>query len=219
MELQKDSLVELIVQLKATVHGQPDVARSIMMTHPRLAHAILKTMAELDIVEKDLFQKTVLPYAQSQAAVQPPVGKPSAAAPAPVPAVAPAYPTQPATFLPPAQYTQPAPPPAPTPAPAPALAPMYHGPGPAYPPASHYPPPGPAQIYQPPPPPQAPAPAPVAAAPAAPAINPAILAAMTDEQRQAILHIVQMTPEQLALIPPAERATYIELRRQFGIPS
>ncbi|EJD44363.1 hypothetical protein AURDEDRAFT_166453 [Auricularia subglabra TFB-10046 SS5] len=213
MELQKDSLVELIVQLKATVHGQPDVARSIMMTHPRLAHAILKTMAELDIVDKDLFQKTVLAYAQSQAAAQPPAGMPSAA-PAPVPAVAPAYPAQPATFLPPAQYAQPAPAPAPTPAPAPALAPIYHGPGPAYQPPSHYPPPGPAQMYEAPP-----QPAPVPAPASAPAVNPAILAAMTDEQRQAILHIVQMTPEQLALIPPAERATYIELRRQFGIPS
>ena len=58
-----------------------------------------------------------------------------------------------------------------------------------------------------------PAPAPDAA----PTISPAALAAMTDEQRQAILRVVQMTPDELALIPPAERGVYVELRRQFGI--
>ncbi|KZV81392.1 hypothetical protein EXIGLDRAFT_731358 [Exidia glandulosa HHB12029] len=164
-------------------------------TQPDTARTIISSQPQLpQLILKQLFEldlvDTDLLLTTLQTFAQAQAGQPPAAAPpAPAPAAA-AFVPGPPTYI------------------APAPAPAQYG----YPPAP-VPAPYPAPVAYASMPVPAPAPVPVAA----PTISPAALAAMTDEQRQAILRVVQMTPDELALIPPAERGVYIELRRQFGI--
>ncbi|KAJ3901405.1 hypothetical protein F5879DRAFT_968334 [Lentinula edodes] len=51
----------------------------------------------------------------------------------------------------------------------------------------------------------------------APAINPAILAAIPDDQKVMVMQILSMTPEQLALLPPQDRANIMQLKSTFGL--
>jgi len=55
----------------------------------------------------------------------------------------------------------------------------------------------------------------VSTPPVAPADPTAILAALPPEQRDAVMAIISMTPEQLQAVPPDQRAGLLELRRKF----
>ncbi|KAJ2911378.1 hypothetical protein MD484_g9036, partial [Candolleomyces efflorescens] len=90
-----------------------------------------------------------------------------------------------------------APPPGAYPPPGPP-APSYHGGGyPGYPPpAAHAPP------------------------PAASTIPPGLaetLAAIPEDQKQLVITVISMSPEQVLALPPQERATYVQIRATFGI--
>ncbi|KAE9401640.1 hypothetical protein BT96DRAFT_856375 [Gymnopus androsaceus JB14] len=50
-----------------------------------------------------------------------------------------------------------------------------------------------------------------------PPINPAVLAAIPEDQRAMVLQVLSMTPEQLALLPPQDRANIMQLRASFGL--
>ncbi|KAJ3992728.1 hypothetical protein F5050DRAFT_1786830 [Lentinula boryana] len=53
--------------------------------------------------------------------------------------------------------------------------------------------------------------------PAPASINPAILAAIPDDQKAMVMQILSMTPEQLAVLPPQDRANIMQLRSTFGL--
>ncbi|KIK68830.1 hypothetical protein GYMLUDRAFT_34821 [Collybiopsis luxurians FD-317 M1] len=91
-------------------------------------------------------------------------------------------------------------------------------------PSAH--PPPQAQSYPPPPPaaqsapqsyPYAQQPPPPPPPPAAPTINPAILAAIPDDQKAMVMQVLSMTPEQLATLPPHDRANIMQLKATFGL--
>ncbi|KIM38199.1 hypothetical protein M413DRAFT_447950, partial [Hebeloma cylindrosporum] len=60
--------------------------------------------------------------------------------------------------------------------------------------------------------------APPAAGVAAPAL-PDALAGIPEEQKALIMRVLSMTTEQLNLLPPADRATYIQIRTTLGVPT
>ncbi|KIP11706.1 hypothetical protein PHLGIDRAFT_437869 [Phlebiopsis gigantea 11061_1 CR5-6] len=126
-------------------------------------------------------------------------------------------------------------------------APGYPPPGPAYPPGQGYPPQNvppqhmPPQNVAPPsmpahmrqqyggPPPQPggyggpppPHSAPPHSAPPnpAPAALPDAFANIPEDQKAVIMRVIQMTPEQIAQLPPQERSTMIQLRQTLGLPA
>ncbi|KAJ3839294.1 hypothetical protein EV361DRAFT_925665 [Lentinula raphanica] len=48
-------------------------------------------------------------------------------------------------------------------------------------------------------------------------LNPAILAAIPDDQKAMVIQVLSMTPEQLAVLPPQDRANILQLRSTFGL--
>jgi len=46
---------------------------------------------------------------------------------------------------------------------------------------------------------------------------PAALAAIPEGQREVVLKLVNMSPEEIAMLPPNERASVIQLRASLGI--
>jgi cleavage stimulation factor subunit 2 len=63
--------------------------------------------------------------------------------------------------------------------------------------------------------------APVATYPPAPTAPAGLdaLAAIPDEQKAMIMRVLAMTPEQIARLPPTERASIVQLRATLGMPS
>ncbi|KAG8702867.1 hypothetical protein FRC08_003198 [Ceratobasidium sp. 394] len=191
--MEEDKLLDLLTSVKNMVKSDPAVARTTLTSHPNLAYALMKEMVTLDLVDPDVLTRTL----QAATGVQP--------TPTPAPLVQ-AYPPPPP---PQASYPPAAPPsypPAP-PAPAPSIPPhMYqqsrqqqqqqNAPTP--------PPPQPAYQSRGPPPPQVQtqAPAPMGLAP---------------EQQAMIQRLAMLTPDQIAALPPADRAALLELRRQLGL--
>jgi len=45
------------------------------------------------------------------------------------------------------------------------------------------------------------------------------LASIPDEQKALIMRVLSMTPEQINMLPPTERSTYIQIRATLGIPT
>ncbi|KAG8743033.1 hypothetical protein FRC10_000484 [Ceratobasidium sp. 414] len=201
--MEEDKLLDLLTNVKNMVKSDPAVARTTLTAHPNLAYALMKEMVALDVVDPDVLTRTL----QAATGVQP--------TPAPAPTPVPAPPVQ--TYPPPqTSYPPPATPlylPAP-PAPAPSIPPhMYQQsrqqqqnvptpaptpPQPAY--QSRGPPP-PSQIPTQPQP-QTLTPTPMGLAP---------------EQQAMIQRLAMLTPDQIAALPPADRAALLELRRQLGL--
>ncbi|KJA19205.1 hypothetical protein HYPSUDRAFT_69376 [Hypholoma sublateritium FD-334 SS-4] len=64
-------------------------------------------------------------------------------------------------------------------------------------------------------PPQVPAPPAAAATPTLPDT----LAGISEEQKTLIMRVLAMTPEQINMLPPTDRATYIQIRTTLGVPT
>ncbi|KAI3611625.1 hypothetical protein WG66_007804 [Moniliophthora roreri] len=231
-----NQLVELILQLKKTT---PAAARQILNSQPQIAYAVMELLVNMNAINVEVFQKTLTAFAQSQAAPgpsQPP-------APTPQPAIPPHMqpPTQPyynRTSTPPT--STPTPPVAAQP-PNPysngyqnsqsygynvpsaynqgGYGQGYGGPG-GYP---GYPPP-PQASYGAPTPAPAPAPAPTPT-PQQPhhqqsvlsQVNSAILAAIPEEQKAMVVHVLSMTPEMINQLSPQDRANIMQLRATLGL--
>ncbi|KAF7301059.1 hypothetical protein MIND_00671700 [Mycena indigotica] len=54
-------------------------------------------------------------------------------------------------------------------------------------------------------------------APPPPAIPESMLAGMSEEQRQMLINVLSMTPEQVNALPPADRTNIMQLRATLGI--
>ncbi|KAF8640940.1 hypothetical protein AX17_000587 [Amanita inopinata Kibby_2008] len=204
-----EQLLELLLQLKKTT---PAAAKQILNAQPSIAYALITLMVSMNAIHIDVFHKTLAEYSTNIASAAPQIAPaPAPALPphliqsqpqyrnstpptgvSPVPSIAPSYPngTGPAQSYPNA-YGQPS---------QQVVGPGYAGysqPGSGYPQYPHY---G-GQQHVPTPPPSAP-----------PAL-PESLANIPEDQKAIIVRVLSMTPEQINMLNPTERATYIQLVR------
>ncbi|KAJ7130806.1 hypothetical protein C8R43DRAFT_662899 [Mycena crocata] len=196
-QIPPEQLLELLIQLKKS---PPEAARQILNDRPQIAYALISLMVSMNAINFDVFQKTLSDFgAASARAAQAPVP-----APTPISAVPshlhPSSQPNSRTNTPPMQNPYQSQPQA----------------GYGYPGYAHTPPPGynngggynsvPTANYGQPPP------RPAAALPDA-------LASIPEDQRQMILGVLAMTPEQINQLPPADRANIMQLRATLGFPS
>ncbi|KAI9056435.1 hypothetical protein FKP32DRAFT_1682380 [Trametes sanguinea] len=225
-------ILEVLAQMKAFVITHPDQARQLLMAHPQLGYALFQALLLHKIVDPAVLNRML---AATGAAAAPPTAVAAAPAPAPPPVQQPApYMPPPPTVQqqqPPPLYPSAIPPPSQTPVhhPTPpippnmyaqpppqmpqAQTPYYRPPPPAAPPmAQQYPPSAPSHLASQHPmqtqPPPVPAPAP-AQPPAVPGFD--------ETQREMLMQVLRLTPEQLNTLPPTEREQIMQLRRQFGV--
>jgi len=188
IQLPEDDLIQLLLELKRTT---PDQAKAILNSQPQIAYALVVLMVKIGIIDIPIFQQTLATFAPQQNGLQPP---PSMSA---VPPHFQAHSSRSGT----PQFATP--PPTGYPIGAPRT-----GPG-GYPPSyaggigATSVPGGP---YSAPPPPQT--------------TNQTIsaaLAAIPENQREVVLKLVNLRPEEIAMLPPTERASVVQLRASLGI--
>ncbi|KAL0952199.1 hypothetical protein HGRIS_008808 [Hohenbuehelia grisea] len=213
--LATEQLLELLLHLKK---AGPDAAKQILNSQPQIAYALITLMVNMNAINFEVFQKTLASFGGNNQDVKPAAPLPSAIPPHLAQAhAAPHYrtstPPAAAVSAPPHSGTnghgfnhvpsQPGygrPPPA---GPSYAQPTAAHGHHAGYPP--HVPPYGHA---------------PPAAPSSAPASNMSdSLAGMSDEQKAMLTRVISMTPEQISMLPPADRANIIQLRTTLGLPS
>ncbi|KIM64139.1 hypothetical protein SCLCIDRAFT_1213549 [Scleroderma citrinum Foug A] len=192
MSAQEEQLIELLLTLKKTT---PDQSRAILASTPQIAYALITLMVKMNAVDVQVLQKTLTTYS---ATIPPPAAQPPAQA------------MQPASAVPPhlSQYR--------TPTPQARTPPHYNGhghtPQPSnqgymsqeqYNSSSSYPtPPLASQGMS-----------------GSSTILPDALASLPEEQKAMIMRVISMTPEQINMLPPAERAGVIQLRTSLGLLS
>ncbi|KAI0323050.1 hypothetical protein OF83DRAFT_1167075 [Amylostereum chailletii] len=188
IQLPEEQLIELMLTLKKTT---PDQARSILNSQPQIAYGLITLMVKMNAINVDVLQHT-LTHQNG-----PP---PAPALPAP-------------SVLPPHLHQQPTrgnTPQSSTPPPTAYSQPPQHEVATSYDaytngPVLHTTPfhSVPQQV--------------ILSAPS-PQIStlPETFGHLPEEQKTMILHILNMTPEQVASLPPTERATYMQLRAQVS---
>lgn len=202
MSGQEEQLTELLLTLKKTT---PEQARAILASTPQIAYALIGLMVKMNAVDVQVVQKTLTAYSAS---IQPPQQQ------TPGPSTAPAI--QPASAIPPhlQQYRTPTPqsqtpPHVPSHSPTPPHYPNGHGQAPqqnfGYGAPSQY---GVQGGYNTP-----------QQAPIGGGIIPDALASIPEEQKAMIMRVIAMTPDQINMLPPTERASIIQLRATLGLPS
>ncbi|KAL5519629.1 hypothetical protein ACEPAH_1312 [Sanghuangporus vaninii] len=219
--LPEDQLLELLVQLQKTT---PEQARAILNAQPAIGYALVPLMAKMGVLNLEVLQKTLATYAgqtvpNTAAQVPTPVPPPVPTIPAHI-AQVPPYGHQPTPPPPSIPNAYSAPPNQPGSAPAPSGYPGYPPPqapqaqvqngaavagsgGGAYP--AQY-----GGLYQ-----QQQQQQPQQTAP--PGLG--AFANIPDDQREMIMRVIAMTPEQIRSLPPQERAITLQLRATLGLPA
>ncbi|KAF4612388.1 hypothetical protein D9613_004412 [Agrocybe pediades] len=238
-----EQLLELLLTLKKTT---PTAAKSILNSQPAIAYALISLMVQMNAINVEVFQKTLeaagtvpAPTAAAPAVAPQPV---PTVAPTPMSSIPPHIQAQYRTSTPPSIPTHTPTPPygynAPTPianGPPHAPTPPLQGGYPQYPPQSY---PGyqqqqhPAYQQQQHQYPQQPAYQHPGYGPYGggqhqpPSVNPTpaptlpdTLANIPDDQKALIMRVLSMTPEQINMLPPQDRATYIQIRATLGVPT
>ncbi|KAI0271473.1 hypothetical protein BC834DRAFT_966949 [Gloeopeniophorella convolvens] len=187
IQLPEDQLIELLLQLKKT---PPDQAKAILNSQPQIAYALVALMVKMGAIDIPIFQQTLATFTPQQGAAQPPppaMAVPPHMQPQGSRGGTPQFSTPPPTAYPPT---------------GPRAGPSGYA---AYPggPGGHI---MPAGQYNPPPP----------AQPTNPGIPPA-LAAIPENQREIVLKLVNLRPDEIARLPPNERASVMQLRASLGI--
>ncbi|EIW87390.1 hypothetical protein CONPUDRAFT_161934 [Coniophora puteana RWD-64-598 SS2] len=231
--IQDEQLIELLLTLKKTT---PEQARTILSSTPQIAYALVALMVKMNAVDVQVLHNTVAAFsanAQGSATPAP------AAAPTARPVSVPPVMQQPPSAIPShlsqqsRTSTPPSHPPTPSnasqPPPQQGYGPPGRVPGPQQPPQQQYtrdPRQHPNNPYQQ----QHQQPqayngyggtpqAPTVQAQQAGGALPENLAALPDEQKAMIARIIAMTPEQINMLPQAERASIVQLRATLGLPS
>ncbi|KAH9942056.1 hinge domain of cleavage stimulation factor subunit 2-domain-containing protein [Amylocystis lapponica] len=179
-------ILEVLAQMKAFVITHPEQARALLIAHPQLGYALFQALLLNKIVDPAVLQRMLAATSASGPAAPP--QQPSAHPPL--------YPSAPpvqhqAPFVPPPMAMPPAP--------------VHHAPPPVHTPnmyqQQHAPPPHMQQAPPPPyyraPPPAQPQPVPQAPPAPQPEFNPA--------QRDMLMQVLSLTPEQINSLPPTER--------------
>ncbi|KAH7910913.1 hinge domain of cleavage stimulation factor subunit 2-domain-containing protein, partial [Hygrophoropsis aurantiaca] len=180
-------LVEVLAQMKAFVITHPDQARALLVAHPQYAYALFQALLLNKIVDQTVLQRML----QATTGGGGPSGQ---SQPPPMPMQYQQGPPlhQPQPIMAPPSMSS-APPPGP---------PNVYGqqhPPPHMPPQNAY--------YRPPPPPQ-----PVPQQHAPPSIPDL---GMDPAQRQMLMQVLSLTPDQISALPPGERDAIQALRNQF----
>ncbi|CDO75095.1 hypothetical protein BN946_scf185010.g20 [Trametes cinnabarina] len=200
-------ILEVLAQMKAFVITHPEQARALLVAHPQLGYALFQALLLHKIVDPAILNRML-------AATGAAVAAPAAPAPAPAPPVA-----QPAPYMPPLPTMQQQQPPMYPPAyPPPSQTPVQH-PTPPVPPTMYAQPPSQMQLpsyYRPPPPSAAPVPQqyqppPTAHAPPQAPAQPPAVPDFDQTQREMLLQVLRLTPEQLNTLPPTEREQIMQL--------
>lgn len=212
--VQPSEVLEVLAQMKAFIITHPDQARALLVAHPQLGYALFQALLLNKIVDPSVLERMLAATGASSSL--PPSGPPTAPA-AQAQAPAPYHAPPPGMQHPQQGYGAP---------PGPAMgqhAQMY--------PPQPMPPSGPS-YFRPPPPANAPvapavsAPAPVptptpaAVPPTGPsgAAPPAALAGMDPAQRDMLMQVLSLTPDQINSLPPTEREQIYQLRKSLGMP-
>lgn len=183
-------LVEVLAQMKAFVITHPDQARALLVAHPQYAYALFQALLLNKIVDQSVLQRMLQATAGSGAAPGPGI------------------PQQPHHQM---QYQQ---------------SPPIHQPQPHMPPPMSGPPPAstapPSMFPHQQPPSHMPAPPPQQSwyRPPQHAVPPPHSAPMPDlnidpAQRQMLMQVLSLTPDQINGLPPSEREAIQNLRNQF----
>ncbi|CAE6338575.1 unnamed protein product [Rhizoctonia solani] len=237
--MEEEKMFELLTSVKNMAKTDPAQARAALTSHPNLAYALMKEIVVLDLVDPEVLTRTL----QAATGVQPPQNQaplpqqqtypPSNGTPSyppySAPGSTPTYSTpQPAPYQPPSStpsYSAPSYPSTSTPTYPPISVPSY-------PPTSTqtYPPnypPQPSQSQSQPPniPPQAyqarqqqqQQPPVQSRGPPAPPTGMGGVPGLAPEQQAMVQRLALLTPDQIAALPPSDRAALIELRRQLGL--
>ncbi|KAH9982288.1 hypothetical protein BGW80DRAFT_1262530 [Lactifluus volemus] len=189
IQLQEDNLIDLLLQLKKTA---PDQAKAFLISQPQIAYALVALMVKIGAVDIPIFQQTLATFAPQQNGVQTPS----------LSAVPPHLQSQSSRSGTPQFST---PPPGAFPIGAPRSGPTASGYPPQYIagsgghqlPTGHYSTPQPQQTASQP--------------------IPAALAAIPENQREVVLKLINLRPEEIAMLPPTERASVLQLRASLGI--
>ncbi|KAI0753312.1 hypothetical protein C8Q80DRAFT_1249777 [Daedaleopsis nitida] len=226
-------ILEVLAQIKAFVITHTDQARALLGAHPQLGYAVFQALLLHNIVDPAILNRML---AATGAAAAPPAPAPAPAPPAhlqhgPPPPYMSAPAPPPMSQPQPSMYPSTVPPPSHTPVhhPTPPIPPpnMYGQPPPQMqppsqmqPPPYYRPPAPPAQVQavpthpqQLPPPLMAPAPPMHAQPPPAP---PGGMPGFDEAQRDMLMQVLRLTPEQMNSLPPKEREAIMQLRHQFG---
>ncbi|EGO01055.1 hypothetical protein SERLA73DRAFT_50956, partial [Serpula lacrymans var. lacrymans S7.3] len=187
--MNPSQLMEVLAQMKAFVITHPEQARTLLIAHPQLAYALFQALLLNKIVDPAILQR-MLAATSSSSAPAPPQPQSQPHPP----------PSNPYQQMPPMHQPQPVmPPPSMSAPPAQGPSSMYQQQPPQHVPQQP-------SYYRPPPP-----PAPAAPQPSQPVpdlnIDPA--------QRQMLMQVLSLTPEQINGLPPSERETIQQLRNQF----
>ncbi|KAI0005526.1 hypothetical protein BJV74DRAFT_875451 [Russula compacta] len=193
IQLPEDQLIELLLELKRTT---PDQAKAILHSQPQIAYALVALMVKIGIIDIPIFQVPfTFPFFHS-------ISNFSFAAN--LSNVCPS-----AKWAASAQSSRGGTPQFATPPPGVyPIGATRTGPG-GYPPSYISGSGGtsvPVGHYNVPPPPQTTS-----------QTIPAALAAIPENQREVVLKLVNMRPEEIAMLPPTERASVIQLRASLGI--
>ncbi|KAH7914548.1 hypothetical protein BJ138DRAFT_1123440 [Hygrophoropsis aurantiaca] len=213
MSGQEEQLIELLLTLKKTT---PAEARAILTSTPQIAYALVALMVKMNAMDVQVLQKTLTTFSSTQ-----PPSQPQQAPAAPVSAIPPHL-SQHRTPTPQMSNSQPyTPPPIPSHTPTPSI---YSNGG------GHTPQPhmrggyggqntghtgqnagysGPSSGYGTPAQPQG----------FGAGALPDALASIPDDQKAMIMRVISMTPEQINMLPPTERASILQLRATLGLPS
>ncbi|TXT08783.1 hypothetical protein VHUM_02911 [Vanrija humicola] len=186
--LPPGELQEVMAGMKTLITTHPEKARELLTSQPQLTYALFQAMLLLKVVDDSVLQRIVPAPAPAQGQ------QGGYGAPPPPPQQQPpaAYPPFPAQQAPPAAY--------------PPFRPQQQG----------YAPPPPQQPPQPPAPSYggyAPAPGPPPLPPAAQAE----LAKLPENERNTLIQVLQLTPDQIGALDPDQRNSVLALRQQFGV--
>ncbi|CAE6445733.1 unnamed protein product [Rhizoctonia solani] len=244
--MEEEKMFELLTSVKNMVKTDPTQARTALTSHPNLAYALMKEMVVLDVVDPEVLTRTLqaatgaqpppaqAPQAPPQQAYPPSNGTSSYPAYA-TPGSTPTYPTpQPTPYQQPPSipsYSTPSYPPTSTTTFPPSSAPHFPPAStPSYPPT--YPPQPvqtqpqapsiPPHVYQArqqqqPQQQQQPPPMQSRAPPTAPPVGTGGVPGLAPDQQEMVNRLALLTPDQIAALPPADRAALIELVSNYVI--
>jgi len=184
--MNPSQLIEVLAQVKAFVITHPEQARILLISHPQLAYALFQALLLNKIVDQGILSRMLAATTSGN-----PTINQSTLGPAPL---LPQSRVQP-PFPPSAIHT-----PQPTMPPSMPPAHLYQ----QHPPPMTMPPP----FYRPPPPPSQPT-LQQGSPPAPPNTN------IDPAQRQMLMQVLSLTPEQINALPPDERNAIQQLRNQF----
>ncbi|THU94197.1 hypothetical protein K435DRAFT_724772 [Dendrothele bispora CBS 962.96] len=225
--IKEPDVMDVLAHMKAFVITHPEQARALLIAHPQLSYALFQALLLNRVVDESILQRMLAATGVTTriSAPQQPLPTPPPGMPQQQPLMQP-QPTS--AYLSAPSFSQGPPPPPVGPSSQYPPGPPYGSmppPGAMFPHAAAYygrpPPPMPGMVATPPPsvglqgsPPSTPVQALGSTPPKAPEA-PQIPSGIPESQRQMLMQVLSMTPEQISALPEADQSAIIQLRAQF----